>query len=772
MFRRTLLVDRVRRPSFLLVLAAFLLIPAASRGQTCDTANPCMTGMCLPDGTCDYTPANEGKSCETLNPCQTNGHCSGGSCLGTVKPDGSSCDDSSPCTTNDKCHTFTFGSFSSSYCLGDFKCGEPTDPCKFNCNPMNGRCEEFDLHACDDDCRTGTCVPDPNDPYGHLCTNVTPRPNGTSCDDGNDCRTDDKCQAGECAAGNSTGPTNTPTRTPTSGPATATHTHTLVPATATRTHTAPPATRTPRVCTGDCGVPGEVHVDDLLLGIRILLGEATPNECVKMDKNGDGQVTIDEVVGAVASAAYGCVSGAQPTATLAATTTPTTPAPTATRTSTSGTTPANTATGTSIPPTPTFTRTASPVPTTPVVVCTPPQCSSGEVLHCPLPLCPSGCGVQCATPTAGAPTDTPEIETPTDTPEEVPTDTPTPVPGTPGISDRAAGMIVSSTTTFLSLADLISLPIKAASAMSALGLQTGDLGSGGAGLPIPPISCPDGGNVSGSCSPMFGPGKATYALTANNCTMNTASGQTLTLNGSVEVVDQDESHTCLSFAAPTDVTFKTTPNFTVRRVGSGTTTNAVITINPVSTIQLSGTDPSCDYSTVDLTLNGSIASTTDNGQGQSNSVTTTLSNTQFNFFVNQFSTKCVPEIYTLLVNGAATLTTPSKPPFAATYSNYEMLVSEKVGGVSVEVSGQVALACFGKTVTLATAAGGVIDIMSGQPCPNAGLVIVTPDGEGDSLVGFTGSGGVQIDRAYDGSTPTWDENYTRCTDSQLYGCPQ
>lgn len=785
MLARVFLVDRVR-PSFVLVLAAVLLLPGLSRAQNCDTGNPCMAGVCLQDGTCDYVPANEGKSCDTWNQCETNGKCTGGTCKGTVKADGSSCDDYSPCTNNDRCHTTTIFSFSYSYCLGDYKCGEPDlmNPCTYNCNPMTGKCENFDTHLCDDDCRTGTCVPndDPNDPGGYTCTNVVNKANGTSCDDGNDCRTNDKCQSGECVPGSGSGPTNSPTRSPTSGPATATHTvapptatrtHTLPAATATRTHTLPSATPTVRPCTGDCRVLGEVHVDDLLLGVRMLLGQATPNQCVRMDRNGDGVVTIDEVVGAVASATYGCVAGDQPTATLAATITATPPGATATATASSA---PNTATHTVAAPT--QTRSPTTVPTTPVVVCTPPQCDEGEVLHCPLPPCSLDCGVQCATPTGGVPTDTPEPDTPTDTPEpDTPTNTPidtpvTPGGGTPGITDRAAGAIVSSTSSFLAIADLIVLPLKAAGALSGLSLKTaGDQGSGAAALPIPPIGCPDGGSVSGSCSPMFGPGKATYALTANNCTMNTASGQTLRLNGSVKVVDQDESHTCLSFQAPTDVTFETTPNFTVERTGTGTTTTAVITIASGSTIRLSGSDPSCSYSNVDLVLSGSIAATTNNGQGQSSSVTVALSNTEFAFFAEHFTDKCVPDIYSLLVNGAATLTTPSKPPLSATYTNYEMLVNEKVGGVSVEVSGQVALACFGKTVTLATAAGGVIDIMSGQPCPNTGEVIVTPEGEGDALVGFTGTGGVRIDRAYDWDTPTWDESYASCTDPQLYNCP-
>lgn len=116
-------------------------------------------------------------------------------------------------------------------------------------------------------------------------------------------------------------PTPTPTRTVTAAAGTATptpsRTATAAPNTTTPTRTAtsvlPTASATatatvPRpACVADCRRPGEVHADDLLLAIRILLGEAAPSACAHADGNGDGRVRVEDLVAAVASALHGCV---------------------------------------------------------------------------------------------------------------------------------------------------------------------------------------------------------------------------------------------------------------------------------------------------------------------------------------------------------------------------------------------------------------------------------------------------------------------------------
>lgn len=59
-------------------------------------------------------------------------------------------------------------------------------------------------------------------------------------------------------------------------------------------------------CVGDCNGDGQVTVDELIVGVNIALGEASVEQCAAFDANGDGQVTVDEIVGAVSVALDGC----------------------------------------------------------------------------------------------------------------------------------------------------------------------------------------------------------------------------------------------------------------------------------------------------------------------------------------------------------------------------------------------------------------------------------------------------------------------------------
>ncbi len=59
-------------------------------------------------------------------------------------------------------------------------------------------------------------------------------------------------------------------------------------------------------CIGDCNGDGEVTIDELLKGVNIALGTATMSICPPFDANGDGEVTIDEIIAAVNAALFGC----------------------------------------------------------------------------------------------------------------------------------------------------------------------------------------------------------------------------------------------------------------------------------------------------------------------------------------------------------------------------------------------------------------------------------------------------------------------------------
>jgi len=60
------------------------------------------------------------------------------------------------------------------------------------------------------------------------------------------------------------------------------------------------------VCVGDCSGDGAVTIDELLIGISILLGAAVPAQCPELDRNGDQLVTVDEIVTAVGVTLAGC----------------------------------------------------------------------------------------------------------------------------------------------------------------------------------------------------------------------------------------------------------------------------------------------------------------------------------------------------------------------------------------------------------------------------------------------------------------------------------
>ncbi len=101
----------------------------------------------------------------------------------------------------------------------------------------------------------------------------------------------------ECEFG--TGPTPTPTITlsPTITP-----TPTPVTPSPTPTETAPP----PPACLGDCDGDGQVTVDEIVTLVNIALGSASIDACRNGDVDGGGEITVDEIVAALNFALDGC----------------------------------------------------------------------------------------------------------------------------------------------------------------------------------------------------------------------------------------------------------------------------------------------------------------------------------------------------------------------------------------------------------------------------------------------------------------------------------
>jgi hypothetical protein len=78
-------------------------------------------------------------------------------------------------------------------------------------------------------------------------------------------------------------PFGLPTPTPTMGPT-------------------PTPTRPRLRCVGDCDRDGSVSVDEIVVGVNILLGVQPTSRCLGFDENGDGEVTVDELILSVSTA--------------------------------------------------------------------------------------------------------------------------------------------------------------------------------------------------------------------------------------------------------------------------------------------------------------------------------------------------------------------------------------------------------------------------------------------------------------------------------------
>ena len=393
----------LRRSPPALVLALLLATGAASplRAQTCNDARQCTIDDVCVDGKCTGTPAT-GIPCDDGNSCTEGDSCFAGTCAG-MPTSGGACDDRNECTSGDVCSAGqctgtpladdTPCSFGCAKCVGG-KCEQDPDatmnlkPCTASDDPCLeegfcafGKCLQLPKLCPDSD--QNPCTLDVCDSASGECVNLgaspcvdcescvasgasfvcTPVPDGAPCDDMNECTGAGQCLMGLCAEipqpTRTPTPTNTetPTAIPTATPsATSTPTVTATctetpPATSTRTATAtapgtptqtptdtatatetptctgtatetPPAptptgtatatdtATAPTGCAGDCNGNGQVTIDELIRGVNIALGNAALDVCPSFDVDGDGEVAINELVQGVNNALAGaCPAG-------------------------------------------------------------------------------------------------------------------------------------------------------------------------------------------------------------------------------------------------------------------------------------------------------------------------------------------------------------------------------------------------------------------------------------------------------------------------------
>jgi len=340
-----------------------------ARPRVCDDLNPCTDDTCDPVAGCVFRPAADGRDCYDGNERVVAATCVSGTCEVTPKQEGSPCAPDSPCpyacanvpsgpplcvptaeSEGQPCES-PFGACAvNNFCLGGFCAGEficdDADPCTIDFCNAQGECDALPPSAtCDDGepCTVDTCDREAG------CLHE-PLADGALCSDGEAC-TADECIGGVCeglplgaptrtptatasltttatasrsrtpsptATGSNTPtptatrtlsntPTSTPTPTATAQP-TATDTDTPEP-TATASPTASPApspTVTPTPCPGDCNGDGTVTIDELVTGVDIALGQRRRGACAVLDTVPDGRVTIDELITAVRNALSNC----------------------------------------------------------------------------------------------------------------------------------------------------------------------------------------------------------------------------------------------------------------------------------------------------------------------------------------------------------------------------------------------------------------------------------------------------------------------------------
>ena len=342
----------MRVSATLIMMAAWLLVPVGAIGQqTCDTYNPCTTGVCMDDGSCASVPVADGTACDDGNPCTTGDMCLDGTCTGSAAlPAGARC--SYPfagrCLSPGVC-TSLGDSPLDIYCdVQALLCRPSGDPCQLSgCDPRTGACATIPV-VCPDQCNqvgecdedTGQCVytslnesptPSPIDtdtPTENLPPTATPTPVPTSSlstqiDAGDTCLPVTNTALFSPAGGYAligtelisyTGLGASCSGTSASASGTRGNAGALVGVTrnlngqggAHGIGTPAIPTASPGACTGDCDSNGTVTVDELVKGVNITLGNVPSSVCPAVDCHEDAQVTIDCLVKAVSNSLNGC----------------------------------------------------------------------------------------------------------------------------------------------------------------------------------------------------------------------------------------------------------------------------------------------------------------------------------------------------------------------------------------------------------------------------------------------------------------------------------
>ncbi|MFN8590232.1 MAG: pentapeptide repeat-containing protein [Thermomicrobiales bacterium] len=194
--------------------------PTKQNGTICDDGNKCTRTDTCQDGVCR---GGNPVTCPPLDPCHEAGTCdpATGVCSNPPRPNGSPCSDGNQCTRTDTCQNGTCVGGNPVICTALDQChavgicNPATGVCSNPLKPNDTPCDDGNKCTVGDTCQAGvctsgaavTCTPLDQchaagtcDPDTGVCSNPT-KPNGASCDDGDQCTIGDTCQDGTCQSG-------------------------------------------------------------------------------------------------------------------------------------------------------------------------------------------------------------------------------------------------------------------------------------------------------------------------------------------------------------------------------------------------------------------------------------------------------------------------------------------------------------------------------------------------------------------------------------------
>ncbi|MFI5397127.1 MAG: proprotein convertase P-domain-containing protein [Candidatus Binatia bacterium] len=272
-------------------------------------------------------------------------------------------------------------------------------------------------------------------------------------------------------------------------------------------------------------------------------------------------------------------------------------------------------------------------------------------------------------------------------------------------------------------------------------------------------SCNGGGTYNFTCTQAV-PGVRDYVVTLTNCTLNTTTGATVTIEGTITAQSTETGLLATCGFPPLSLSSFAVNNMHITAVNAGMTT-LTATVNLTGSLNVTpDLFSACKIAAADMMLTGTLVV-------QTSMLNETLGfdSTDVRVDIDQFNTDCVPQIYRITLNGPVTLADAEGGTFSATFTSFVFADDRTSGNDVGTVNGTANSACLGgddvifQTVT-------PLSIPPGNVCPTLGAIRVTAGGKTDRIT-YT-SGGVTIDV---GDNGTIDESYDSCLDSQLFACP-